>query len=75
MFPDLEMFNKMHENGDKQYAWGKRVATEACLPRCLEVAGVEDSPTAGARDPASPALVSCVAAIGPVRPCASGCPL
>lgn len=21
MFPDLEMFNKMHENGEKQYVW------------------------------------------------------
>lgn len=23
MFPDLEMFNKMHENGEKQYVWKK----------------------------------------------------
>lgn len=23
MFPHLEMFNKMHENGEKQYVWKK----------------------------------------------------
>jgi hypothetical protein len=35
MFPDLEMFNKMHENGEKQYVWTKHHSHEKQVFHCI----------------------------------------
>lgn len=31
MFPDLEMINKMHKNGEKQYVWKKHCSHGKCV--------------------------------------------